>query len=54
MDFAERLVKDTGIMILPSELFDYGTSHVRIGFGRKNMPEILSILEDYLKKGEKG
>jgi len=54
MDFAERLVKETGIMILPSELFEYGNSHTRIGFGRKNMPDILSILEDYLKKGEKG
>lgn len=48
MDFAERLVKDTGIMILPSETFEYGTSHVRIGFGRKNMPEILDLLEKYL------
>ena len=48
MDFAERLVRDTGIMILPSETFEYGTSHVRIGFGRKNMPEILDMLEKYL------
>ncbi len=48
MSFAERLVKDTGIMILPSETFEFGTSHVRIGFGRKNMPEILGILENYL------
>lgn len=50
MDFAERLVKDTGIMILPSELFDYGTSHIRIGFGRENMPIILNLLEEYLKR----
>ncbi|MCB8964575.1 MAG: aminotransferase class I/II-fold pyridoxal phosphate-dependent enzyme [Bacteroidales bacterium] len=50
LNFAERLVKDTGIMILPSELFDYGSSHVRIGFGRENMPEVLEILDSYLNR----
>lgn len=50
MDFAEQLVTDTGIMILPSETFEYGTSYVRIGFGRENMPEVLAILEKYLQR----
>ncbi len=50
MEFAEKLVKDTGIMLLPSETFHYGTSHARIGFGRENMKEILEILDDYLTK----
>jgi aspartate/methionine/tyrosine aminotransferase len=49
MDFAERLVKDTGIMLLPSETFEYGTSYARIGFGRQNMPTILEIFEKYIK-----
>ena len=48
--FAERVVEDTGIMLLPAETFEYGTKHVRIGFGRDNMPEILGVLGDYLKK----
>ncbi len=50
MDFAERLVKDTGIMVLPSETFNYGTSYVRIGFGREDFPQVLSKLEKYIRK----
>jgi aspartate/methionine/tyrosine aminotransferase len=50
MDFAENLVQNTGIMLLPSETFEYGNSHARIGFGRENMGVVLEILENYLDK----
>jgi len=50
MDFAERLVKETGIMLLPAEAFEYGNTHVRIGFGRKNMPEVLDLFEAYIRQ----
>jgi aspartate/methionine/tyrosine aminotransferase len=50
MSFSERLVKDTGIMTLPSEMFEFGDRHLRIGFGRKNMAETLSVLDRYLTK----
>ncbi len=50
MDFAERLVQDTGIMLLPSETFEYGTKHARIGFGRANFEEILSVFDAYINK----
>jgi aspartate/methionine/tyrosine aminotransferase len=53
MDFAENLVKDTGIMLLPSETFEYGNKYARIGFGRENMPKVLAILEEYLHKEKK-
>jgi aspartate/methionine/tyrosine aminotransferase len=52
MDFAERLVQDTGIMLLPSETFEYGSKHARIGFGREKLPEILDVLSDYLCKND--
>ncbi len=42
LQFANAVVKETGIMLLPSEMFNYGTHHVRIGFGRANLPEILA------------
>lgn len=48
MDFAEKLVKETGIMLLPSETFEYGNRHARVGFGRENMGEVLGILEEYI------
>jgi aspartate/methionine/tyrosine aminotransferase len=49
-EFAENLVKETGIMLLPSEAFEYGTKHARIGFGRENFPEVLAGLEQFLKE----
>lgn len=48
-DFTKRVVDDTGILLLPSTVFDYGESHVRFGFGRQNMPEVLARFEDYLE-----
>ena len=50
MDFAEKLVRDTGIMILPSETFDFGSKHTRIGFGRENFAEILGVFEQYINR----
>ena len=47
--FAQKLVEETGIMILPSEAFEYGKTHARIGFGRENFPEVLIVLEQFLK-----
>ncbi len=46
--FCERLVEQAGIMLLPSTPFQYGDKHVRIGFGRDNLPEVLQRLSDYL------
>jgi aspartate/methionine/tyrosine aminotransferase len=50
-EYAEELVRKTGIMMLPSEKFDYGNHHARIGFGRQNLPEILAIWEQFHKTG---
>ncbi len=50
MDFAERLVKDTGIMLLPAETFEYGNHHARVGFGRENLPEIYALFEEYIRR----
>ncbi len=54
MSFAERLVQDTGIMLLPSETFEYGSKHARIGFGRGNFPEILEVFEQYINNANHG
>jgi aspartate/methionine/tyrosine aminotransferase len=45
--YADKLVEESGIMLLPAETFEYGTKHVRIGFGRANFEEILSVWEKY-------
>jgi aspartate/methionine/tyrosine aminotransferase len=46
--FCEQLVQESGILLAPSRLFDYGDQHVRIGFGRQNLPQVLERFEDYL------
>jgi aspartate/methionine/tyrosine aminotransferase len=47
-DFCEAVVKDSGIMVLPSTVYDYDDKHFRVGFGRENMPEALSKFEEYI------
>jgi aspartate/methionine/tyrosine aminotransferase len=46
--FCDRLVRDAGVLLLPSWVYDYGDRHVRIGFGRANMPEALARLDAFL------
>jgi aspartate/methionine/tyrosine aminotransferase len=50
LDYSEKLVKETGIMLVPSEMFEYGRHHLRIGFGRENMPEVLEVWGNWLIK----
>jgi len=50
VDFCQKSVIETGILLLPSGLFDYNDNHIRIGFGRENMPEVLSKFEGFVKK----
>ncbi|MCP4602535.1 MAG: aminotransferase class I/II-fold pyridoxal phosphate-dependent enzyme [Proteobacteria bacterium] len=51
LDFCENLVKEEGILLVPSTLFDYGDNHIRMGFGRENTPQAIdrfsSVLDRY-------
>jgi aspartate/methionine/tyrosine aminotransferase len=47
-DFCGKLLERTGVLLLPSTLLDYGDANFRIGFGRRSLPQILPILENYL------
>lgn len=46
--FTEKLVEEAGILIMPGSVFDFPGNFFRIGFGRKNMPEVLKLFEQYL------
>jgi aspartate/methionine/tyrosine aminotransferase len=48
--FCERLVAETGVLLLPGTVYDE-PGHVRVGFGRQNMPEALGRLESWLVAG---
>lgn len=46
--FCQELVSKYGVLLLPGTLYDDAANHFRIGFGRKNMPEALARLEEFL------
>jgi aspartate/methionine/tyrosine aminotransferase len=47
-EFCKDLVKKTGVLLLPGTLYDDPSNHFRIGFGRKNFPDGLALLDDFL------
>jgi aspartate/methionine/tyrosine aminotransferase len=46
--FCEEVVRGSGVMLVPSTLFDFGDSHLRWGLGRLNFREALSVLDEHL------
>lgn len=44
--FCERLAA-AGVLLLPGSVYDE-PDHVRVGFGRANLPEALAVLEEAL------
>jgi aspartate/methionine/tyrosine aminotransferase len=56
--FTERLVEETGVLLLPSsiyhsELGPVPQDHFRIGFGRSNLPEGLTVFREWLMRNRK-
>ncbi|MDX2003869.1 MAG: aminotransferase class I/II-fold pyridoxal phosphate-dependent enzyme [Meiothermus sp.] len=49
MGWCETVVRETGVLILPGSVYDQ-PRHVRMGYGRSNMPEALERLETYLAR----
>lgn len=47
-EFTEQLVEKTGVLIMPASIFDFPGNFFRIGFGRKNMPDVLNRFEQFL------
>ncbi len=47
-DFCEKLVQESGVLLVPATVFDFGDSHLRFGLGRRNFPEGLAALKAYL------
>jgi aspartate/methionine/tyrosine aminotransferase len=47
--FCDRLVNKQNVLLMPASIYDYQSNHFRIGFGRKNMPQCLDQLKDFLR-----
>ena len=48
--FCEKLVTEAQIMLAPSSGFLFGSHHVRMGFGRENLPEVIDRFTEYLRR----
>lgn len=47
--FCLDLIRQQGVLLVPSEYFQYGDGHFRIGFGRRNLPECLTEMGKYVR-----
>ncbi len=47
-DFCEKLLKSKGVLLIPKSVYNINTNHFRIGFGRKDLPEALKKLEEFV------
>ena len=48
-NFCDDLVRKAGVLLLPGSMYDYSRNHFRLGLGRKNLPQAVERLEEYLK-----
>ncbi|UUX93591.1 aminotransferase class I/II-fold pyridoxal phosphate-dependent enzyme [Methanoplanus endosymbiosus] len=48
MDFALEAINNSGVLLLPSEIYDFGSRNFRIGFGRRDMKISLEKFEEFL------
>jgi aspartate/methionine/tyrosine aminotransferase len=49
-DWAAELVRTEGVLLIPGSQFEYPGNHFRVGFGRTDLPEALSRLEDFAER----
>lgn len=47
-DFCASVLRDTGVLLLPSTVYDYGDAHFRLGLGREDFASGLDVLAAYL------
>ena len=48
--FCDKLVREAGVLLLPGSMYDEHDNHFRLGLGRKNLPEAIARLEDFLAR----
>jgi aspartate/methionine/tyrosine aminotransferase len=50
-EFCARVLERTGVLLLPSTVYDYDDSHFRLGLGREDFGEGLAVLDGFLVAG---
>ena len=51
-DFCDKVVRKAGVLLLPGTTYDDTGNHFRVGLGRKNLPQAVERLEEYLISNE--
>jgi aspartate/methionine/tyrosine aminotransferase len=49
-EFCDKVVREKGVLLLPGTMYDDDGNHFRVGLGRKNLPQAVEMLEEYLSK----
>jgi len=47
-EFCEKLMQVSGVMLLPGSTYDDSANHFRLGLGRRNLPEAIARLEEFI------
>ena len=50
--FCDDLVRKAGVLLLPGSMYDDSHNHFRLGLGRKNLPQAVERLEEYLSRNK--
>lgn len=48
--FCDQLVKEKSVLLMPASIYNHNSNHFRIGFGRRNMPECLLKLKEFVSQ----
>jgi aspartate/methionine/tyrosine aminotransferase len=48
--FCDELVRKAGVLLLPGTVYDDSNNHFRIGLGRKNLPQAVERLDQFLSR----
>jgi len=49
-EFCDKVVRNAGVLLLPGTMYDDTGNHFRLGLGRKNLPQAVEKLEEYISK----
>jgi len=50
-EFCDKVVRNAGVLLLPGTMYDDTGNHFRLGLGRKNLPQAVKSLENFVSIG---
>lgn len=53
-EFCDRLLQRRGVLAVSGRLFDWPGEHIRVGLGRRDLPEVLAVVAQELESSSSG